>query len=225
MTPFLVALLLAEPSPGRCVEALRPEPGTLVERADAMVRACGSLISSPSCREAFGRFHAVGQRPMPLRRLVDACWPAYCRWDVETPCDAKPARDAVELGRRWSALHRAIWRHEALVDADVISRRFEEGTWSGKASDEPIGSMELHTQGEGVLLVARFGSRTRQWTTPATPTGEDYASVQAWLEREVPTSGWVSLAGEPSVLFLQVKMVMDAVHASGQPSFRFRVLR
>src|SRR5690242_12817100 len=147
MTGALLAPLLAGPSASACVEALRPGPGTLAERAQVMVKACGALISSASCREAFGRFHDIGHRPLPLRKLVAACWTPYCRWDPEIPCDQNPG------------------------------------------------------------LVARFGTRERQWAMPARPVEDDYVRVEAWLERELGVSGLVDLAAEGPVQFAHIKML------------------
>jgi len=52
-----------------------------------------------------------------------------------------------------------------------------------------------------------------------------YASVQAWLEREVRTSGRIDLSGEPAVPFAQLKMLVATVCAAEQPSLAFRVIR
>ena len=225
MGGLLLALLLGAPDSGACRDALRSVPDTLARRAQVMVRACAPLISSVPCRESFARLHAVGQRPYPLRKVVSACWASYCKWDIDTPCEQPPAKNSEQLVRQWTALEHAIWRHEALVDADRIASALERGSWASDVTDAPIASLELHVQGDGVLLIACAGASERRWTMPQRPRDDDYASVLGWLMGEVRTSGLVAVAAEPSIRFGQVNALMSTLYAAGLPWLSFRLLR
>lgn len=225
MGGLLLGLLLAAPDSAACRDALRSVPDTLARRAQVVVRACAPLISSVPCRESFARLHAVGQRPYPLRKVVSACWAPYCTWAIDTPCEQQPAENPVQLVRQWGALEHAIWRHEAVVDADLIASAMERGSWANDVTDAPIASLELHVQGDGVLLVARAGASERRWTMPQRPRDDDYASPVGWLMGEVRTSGLVVVAAEPSILFVQVKALMSTLYAAGLPWLSVRVIR